>query len=141
MSRESDLVKLRKVGSGPFDDLSALEGGETLTASSNYGEMKEHAPRAVVPVTILVIVWYLSAAIAITTSKKTMVMLPLPFMLCTSQFIVASIVVGVYTRLSKKHIPMQSASRSMIFKISYSYTFGFVFTNIAFSLGKLSLLG
>ncbi len=50
---------------------------------------KEHE---VLSVAILVLAWYSSAVFAITTSKKLMLVLPLPFTLCTAQFTTATIV-------------------------------------------------
>ncbi len=53
--------------------------------------------------TLLVItltaVWYSSAIFAITTSKMIMLTLPLPFTLCTSQFVIASCVTMLWSYL------------------------------------------
>ena len=57
---------------------------------------KEHA---VLSVFTLVLAWYSSAVFAITTSKKLMLVLPLPFTLCTAQFTtatVASVLISYY---------------------------------------------
>ncbi len=42
-------------------------------------------------VILLVFIWYFSAIFAITTSKMIMLSLPLPYTLCTTQFITASV--------------------------------------------------
>jgi drug/metabolite transporter (DMT)-like permease len=47
-------------------------------------------------VVLLTIVWYVSAVAAITTSKMVMLNLPLPYSLCTCQFITASIITTIY---------------------------------------------
>jgi hypothetical protein len=145
MSRDGEAVKFRRIISGPHDDLYSLEQGMQPPNQHHKhilpnSEKKQLLPKGSVALPVLIIIWYTTAAIAITTSKKVMTMLALPFMLCTSQFVVASIVVGLYARLFRKYVPMQANSRAILFKISYSYTFGFVFTNTAFSLGKPNLL-
>lgn len=50
---------------------------------------KEHTNLAVI---LLVLAWYASAIFAITTSKKIMLVLPMPYTLCASQFTTATIV-------------------------------------------------
>ena len=50
---------------------------------------KEHKNLAV---TLLVFAWYASAIFAITTSKKIMLVLPMPYTLCAAQFTMASII-------------------------------------------------
>jgi hypothetical protein len=49
----------------------------------------------------------------------------------------ASITVGVYSRfISGSFKKIQPSSKNLVYQISVSYTFGFIFTNTAFSLGK-----
>ena len=63
--------------------------------------------------------------------------LPLPFLLCTSQFLVATIVLGFYSRvITRSYKKIQPSARILVYQIALSYTFGFIFTNTAFSLGK-----
>ena len=83
---------------------------------------------------------YGSACISITSSKKAMNELPLPFLLCTSQFLIATIIVGFYSKyITKSYKKIPPSARVLVYQISLSYTFGFIFTNTAFSLGKLYL--
>jgi hypothetical protein len=84
---------------------------------------------------LLILIWYGSASVAITSSKRTM-MLPMPFLLCVSQFAVASVMVGLYARYTRSLKPLHSSTRVTVFQISVSYTLGFIFTNVAFSLGQ-----
>ena len=80
---------------------------------------------------------YGSACISITSSKKAMNELPLPFLLCTSQFLIATIIVGFYSKyITKSYKKIPPSARVLVYQISLSYTFGFIFTNTAFSLGK-----
>ena len=77
---------------------------------------------------------------SITSSKRVMNELPLPFLLCASQFLIASILVGFYSKyISGSYKKIQLSSKTIVYQISLSYTFGFIFTNTAFSLGKLSI--
>ena len=63
--------------------------------------------------------------------------LPLPFLLCTSQFLIASIIVGFYSKyVSGSYKKIQPSAKALVYQISLSYTFGFIFTNTAFSLGE-----
>ena len=63
--------------------------------------------------------------------------LPLPFLLCSSQFFIATIIIGFYSKfITKSYKKIPPSSRILVYQISLSYTFGFVFTNIAFSLGE-----
>lgn len=87
---------------------------------------------------LMVIVWYLSAVITITSTKEVMNRVQLPFLLCFSQFAFATVLSFVYLHLSGtlKHVPIPA--RSIVLQIAISYTLGFVLTNIAFSLGTAS---
>lgn len=90
---------------------------------------------AVVP--LLVLLWYSAAVAAITTTKKLMNAVPLPFLLCTSQFCIASIVCWLYKQFLstwRSSKPIQQGAQFTIYLISASYTLGFVFTNISFSI-------
>ena len=63
--------------------------------------------------------------------------LPLPFLLCTSQFLIATLIVGFYSKyVSGSYKSIQPAARVLVYQIALSYTFGFIFTNTAFSLGE-----
>lgn len=56
---------------------------------------KEHTNVALI---LLVLAWYASAIFAITTSKKIMLVLPMPYTLCASQFTTATIVMFLIGR-------------------------------------------
>ena len=58
---------------------------------------------ALVP--IMIVVWYSTAIVSITSSKKIMNIIKLPFMLCTSQFLLAYLITSLIT-------PSASASTS-----------------------------
>jgi len=159
---------------------------------------KTSSSRFVVP--ILVLVWYSMAVFAITTSKKIMMRLPLPYLLCACQFLAASIATSAFSYYSNQaaaaegpspssssrlddssngsssnsisssssntsssssssddegdsmrqvqHVhasplasiasPFKSKFHTTIWQISISYTLGFVFTNMAFSIVSAS---
>lgn len=84
---------------------------------------------------ILILVWYGSAIITITSTKEIMNRIQFPFMLCTTQFLCASILSGLYTWLTKTYKPCSSTFSNTVNTISLAYTLGFILTNFAFSKG------
>ena len=60
--------------------------------------------------TILVLAWYSSAVFTITTSKKLMLVLPLPFTLCTAQFTIATVMSAIITNYSLFENSISAAS-------------------------------
>ena len=108
-----------------LDELLACKGSLTLTIHNLHCYQYQYKLSR-----------YGSASMAITSSKKIMMILPLPFLLCTCQFLIATLIVGTYSRTTKSYRPLNASSRVLVYQISLSYTFGFIFTNIAFSLGK-----
>lgn len=104
---------------------------------SQQGAASKRAHNLVVLIA-LVLVWYCGAVITITTTKVIMNATKLPFLLCTVQFVFASVLANLYIRLTKPGVanPLPSGISSIVFQISVSYTFGFILTNIAFSIGK-----
>lgn len=92
--------------------------------------------RAIWELIVLVVVWYLCAVVTITTTKEVMNRVRLPFLLCLSQFVFASLLSYAYLRWTKKLRAVPANAKSVVLQISLSYTLGFIFTNIAFSLGE-----
>ena len=87
---------------------------------------------------VMIVVWYVSAVVTITSTKELMNRMQLPFLLCLSQFAFASILSFVYLHFSSSLKPVPTPARSIVLQIAISYTLGFVLTNIAFSLGTAS---
>jgi drug/metabolite transporter (DMT)-like permease len=85
--------------------------------------------------TLLAIVlgWYSFAIVAIITSKLTLQVFPFPYFLCGTQFLTAYLLTSIYCIFTKTPT-IQNSGQGDVIQISVSYTFGFVFTNIAFSL-------
>lgn len=91
----------------------------------------------------LVVMWYCGAVVTITTTKMIMNSTKLPFLLCTVQFIFAYLLSQLYNRSFPGGViggqqAISSPVGFLILQISISYTFGFVLTNSAFSIGKRS---
>jgi solute carrier family 35 protein E1 len=104
----------------------------------------------------MVLIWYLFAIGAVTMSKKIMMEVQLPSMLCTCQFISAAIATKMLEDVMGDSFSAHSPSQSLIqdkvsvpvgrrggrpnnfmwqmAQIALSYTFGFIFTNLAFSV-------
>lgn len=165
----NDTIKLRKVV--PAYDLDVLENGSSSALSPTSNNLddpnikyKKNNKLYIVP--ILVFIWYSVAIFSITTSKMVMNIQKLPFLLCTGQFTLATIITYIWLYLRKpthsnipsyphiifqiystvsnsstvnnnKYLSFQPAMVGMIYPIAISYTLGFIFTNIAFSLGIL----
>ncbi len=115
--------------------------------------MLQRRIKTVFEVSLLVFIWYFTAVITITSSKEIMNRLSLPFILCTIQFIFASSLSYIYLQYSQQlksqsYLINQSYNSgsnnsfgslvSLLYQISFSYTLGFILTNWAFSLGKIT---
>ena len=84
-------------------------------------------------VPLLVFCWYTAAVVSITTSKKVMNIVPLPFLLCTSQFLSAWILTRVVGNMMSVYKPLQPSCRPLVYKIAVAFSLGFILTNCAFS--------
>lgn len=84
---------------------------------------------------ILVLIWYCTAVVTITSTKEVMNRLPFPFLLCACQFFFASLLSLLYLHNTSQYKKVPSALNSLVSKISATYTLGFVLTNLAFKQG------
>jgi hypothetical protein len=88
-----------------------------------------------------VIFRYTSAIAAVTTSRKIMLMSGFPYLLCTFQFLTATaITLALQWGEGKAGVtpkPILPGAFNLTLYIGMSYTFGFIFTNVAISLGEL----
>jgi solute carrier family 35, member E1 len=66
-----------------------------------------------------------------------MIHFPFPFFLCFTQFFSASLITTILNTLNHSK-PLSSQFTSHLYHIGVSYTFGFIFTNISFSLVNTS---
>eukprot|EP00746_Dinoflagellata_sp_MGD_P168074 gnl/MRDRNA2_/MRDRNA2_99222_c0_seq1.p1 gnl/MRDRNA2_/MRDRNA2_99222_c0~~gnl/MRDRNA2_/MRDRNA2_99222_c0_seq1.p1 ORF type:complete len:338 (+),score=41.52 gnl/MRDRNA2_/MRDRNA2_99222_c0_seq1:120-1133(+) len=82
---------------------------------------------------IYIILWYGTAILAITTSKLSMQMAPIPFCLCLMQCLTATFISGVVRLFTEVPRGIGEES-SILWKTSVTYTFGFIFTNLGFSI-------
>jgi solute carrier family 35, member E1 len=89
------------------------------------------------PFGLIVLGWYLSAIVAVLSSKLIMLQFPFPFFLCLTQFLSASIATAALNSWNRSP-PLLPHFRSHLLHIGVSYTFGFIFTNISFSLVNTS---
>lgn len=84
---------------------------------------------------LLVFIWYITAIITITSTKEIMNRFEFPFLLCSIQFFFSSILSFMYIWLSSSSRTIPSIGVALIYRISFTYTLGFIFTNFAFSKG------
>mmetsp|Transcript_127747 Transcript_127747/g.409003 ORF Transcript_127747/g.409003 Transcript_127747/m.409003 type:complete len:296 (-) Transcript_127747:709-1596(-) len=89
---------------------------------------------------LLICVWHATSLVAITTSKMTMQMLKVPLVLCCAQFLIATAVSGSALLLQRKALSLGRAGLSVLASVAITYTLGFVFTNLAFSLTHASFV-
>ena len=92
---------------------------------------------ALVP--IMIVVWYSTAIVSITSSKKIMNIIKLPFMLCTSQFLLAYLITSLITSSSSSTTATASTSTttssSLLLSLS-SYISKYTNHNITSSSSK-----
>ena len=94
-------------------------------------------------VSLLVLVWYTAASLSISSSKVILSAFSFPFTLCTIQFLLGGVIAATVRLLLPPPQHVQDKKQPeppflWIVLISFSYTLGFVFTNIAFSLVHVS---
>lgn len=145
-------VKMRRAASGTVHDNEDIENilnnndEEYLlnTPSKEKEKFEDREKKTFVKaawllIPSLVLLWYMSAVMTVTTSKKIMNLVGLPYLLCTTQFLVASFLTFLYTACWSKNLkPLQSTISTLVYQVSTSYTLGFVFTNVAFSIVSAS---
>mmetsp|Transcript_31676 Transcript_31676/g.69786 ORF Transcript_31676/g.69786 Transcript_31676/m.69786 type:complete len:342 (-) Transcript_31676:60-1085(-) len=113
-------------------DKQDLEGGRFFESSELEDAKRKDHMAYVLP--LLVFTWYSSAIVSITTTKELMNRVPLPFLLCTTQFLIASASSLVYLLFTRQYKAVPPEVQAVVMQIATSYTFGFVSTNIAFSI-------
>jgi len=89
---------------------------------------------------LLIFLWYASSLLAITTSKMTMQMAKVPLVLCSAQFLTATFVSGSTLALQGSTMSPGRAGLSVLGGVAVTYTLGFFFTNLAFSLANASFV-
>ena len=82
----------------------------------------------------LTLAWYTLSAVSVTSSRAILQRAPFPLALCTCQFGAASIYQGLLLLLSRTPHALRRRERLHLATVALSYTLGFIFTNIAFSL-------
>lgn len=127
-----------------------LEPGEVVQVVTGPGAVKGGGGgaggggAAVLP--LLVTGWYMSAVLAVISSKATMKACGLPFSLCCSQFLTATVMTyflsgGPISPLSEKNEAAgKESKRFLITANAIVYTLGFLFTNLAFKLINASFV-
>lgn len=119
--------------------IRSLEDGDDNNVTDSLASSpapKKRSQSNMIILIMLVTVWYLTAVIAITTSKEVMNRAKFPFLLCTIQFLFATLIAYFFLYLTKAAKPIPPSITSILYQISFTYTLGFVFTNSAFSMGK-----
>eukprot|EP00927_Polykrikos_kofoidii_P051951 TRINITY_DN45725_c0_g1_i1.p1 TRINITY_DN45725_c0_g1~~TRINITY_DN45725_c0_g1_i1.p1 ORF type:complete len:360 (-),score=47.51 TRINITY_DN45725_c0_g1_i1:98-1111(-) len=89
---------------------------------------------------ILFFFWCVTSMLAITTSKVTMQALKVPLVLCSAQFLVATIVSNCVLTVTGMPKGMSRTEGTVLAGTSLTYTLGFFLTNLAFSLANASFV-
>jgi solute carrier family 35 protein E1 len=122
----------------PFED---AEDPKSATSA----EIEEEPKLGTVGLVLLIVFWYSSSVIAITTSKICMTIVRVPFVLCFAQFLSAAALTGALSRVvEKKQLSSNTAKPHIIrraklcgvFKIACVFSCGFVLTNTALSMAS-----
>uniref|UniRef100_A0A7S2RAY4 Sugar phosphate transporter domain-containing protein n=1 Tax=Mucochytrium quahogii TaxID=96639 RepID=A0A7S2RAY4_9STRA len=89
----------------------------------------------------LIVLWYVSSAIANTTSRKLLTQTPLPVLLTLLQFVAATIVGFLILHVFKfrSYAPVPKAARKPMAKLIFVYSMGFLFVNAGYVLVNVSL--
>ena len=88
---------------------------------------------------LLVVLWYGSSCLAITTSKLCMERARVPFVLCACQFGAATLLTKALLVLEDRRKPAAAGGGravGAVARVAASYTVGFALTNTAFSLAS-----
>ena len=88
---------------------------------------------------LLIVVWYLSSCVAITTSKICMTEAKVPFLLCSTQCLTAAVLTRCYLEATGTPSVLHKETRWLV-KISGAYSSGFALTNVAFSLATAAFV-
>ena len=114
---------------------------ESLTSLGYYSTdaITKKKTQSMLTLITLVLVWYSGAVVTITTSKQIMNNVKLPFLLCLVQFMFATMLTYVYLQVTGTKTAVPANLYATVFQIATSYTFGFILTNTAFSIGKIIL--
>lgn len=119
---------------------------DSLSCAGDTGISNSSMIPNFIVVPVLVIIWYAFAVLAITTSKKIMNEVQLPNFLCTTQFVCALVATKFISQLTesnqnnthKAHIGIPHhllpTFNLLVAQIALSYSLGFIFTNMAFSV-------
>lgn len=135
--------KTRNGFKSPVRDVEALTLlPHSFSSNGSCGkEMENRSLREKLGVALLVVGWYSTAIGCITTSKKTLLFFPYPFLLSFTQFLVSLVVSWlrsyVLSREQAQRYPQtekKSTLRRLATAIGVAYTAGFIFTNISFGL-------
>jgi len=98
-------------------------------------------PNASAVVTVLLVIgWYATSMVAITTSKLTMEAARVPLVLCSVQFLSATLLSGAAMALQGTPRRFPGKEFTLLGGVSSTYTLGFFFTNLAFSLANASFV-
>merc|ERR1712194_425195 len=90
---------------------------------------------------LLIVLWYVSSMFAITTSKLTMQAAKVPLVLCVVQFTTATVVSGMVLAVQGLSAGLPDRKGKVVLgSTALTYTLGFFFTNLAFSLANASFV-
>lgn len=113
-------------------------GSELILQDFNFPSKLDHSSD-MYTLGAIVFGWYSTAIVAITTSKQILNETSLPFSLCLSQFLCASILTRIILQFHPSK-PIGRKFRSLVLQISVSYTLGFIFTNVSFSFANANFV-
>mmetsp|Transcript_6989 Transcript_6989/g.11750 ORF Transcript_6989/g.11750 Transcript_6989/m.11750 type:complete len:265 (+) Transcript_6989:84-878(+) len=88
---------------------------------------------------VLIILWFAASIAAVTTSKITVSSVG-PLQLCTVQFLAAALIERIQLAWVQHCIRPLAREAQLVKRVALTYTLGFAFTNIAFSLANASLV-
>lgn len=108
---------------------------ESLVNTDRIENKEAKRQKSWINLIFLVIVWYSTAIVAISSSKGFLSVVPAPLTLCLCQFSFSFVITYCAKKKQKTNIVMSPSFQRLIWMISLSYTLGFLFTNYSFSIG------
>lgn len=90
---------------------------------------------------VYIFIWYSSSVLAVVSSKKIMNSHPLPFSLCSFQFLTSAIISWLISIITNNPLkPVETSTHIIIGTISVIFALGFIFMNFAYTCVNASFV-